>query len=325
MNEAVDLSDSHPCFVFGFELDGSGGVTPCTGETQSDLPQWLHIDYSSAQAAEWLQARGVDESIIDTLVRPESRPRTIAADGGILVVLRGINLNPGADPTDMVSLRLWIEPGRLITVRQRRLMSIQDIRADLERGKGPVDLPALVVEIIERIANRIVTFVDDIEAELLQHEEGVEDQDSRSLRTELSQLRRQTAVVRRFISPLREALEGLARQTNDRLDPSVVFTIRDQSDRITRAVEDLDLVRERTSVLQEELLNRLAQQQNDRLYLFSIVAAVFLPISFITGLFGMNTAGLPGSEDPVAFWLVVLAMASITVGTLLFLRAKRWF
>jgi zinc transporter len=124
---------------------------------------------------------------------------------------------------------------------------------------------------------------------------------------------------------LREALEGLARQTNDRLDPSVVFTIRDQSDRITRAVEDLDLVRERTSVLQEELLNRLAQQQNDRLYLFSIVAAVFLPISFITGLFGMNTAGLPGSEDPLAFWIVVLGMASITVGTLVYLRAKRWF
>ena len=101
--------------------------------------------------------------------------------------------------------------------------------------------------------------------------------------------------------------------------------VREQTDRIAREVEDLDLVRERSLVITEELLNRIAQEQNNRMYVLSIIAAIFLPITFITGLFGMNVAGLPGIENPAAFLLVAGAMLGVTVLTLVLLRAKRWF
>jgi zinc transporter len=96
------------------------------------------------------------------------------------------------------------------------------------------------------------------------------------------------------------------------------------SDRITRYVEDLELVREKAMVLQEELINMMAQQQNDRMYVLSIIAAIFLPISFITGLFGMNVAGLPGINEPSAFVYVAGFMTAMVVTILAIFRLKKW-
>jgi len=319
----VEAEDSF--FVFGFELDGKGGAKPCDAKSAGDGPVWLHVDYSRPGAVEWLEAQGLDPMIVETLTRPDARPRTLATQGGLIVVLRGVNMNPGADPTDMVSLRIWIEPHRVISVRQRKLWAAQETRQALEANNGPTDVPDLVIAIIDRIADRIAGFVDDIEENVLGYEAAAETVDARQARTELSTLRRQTAVVRRFVAPLRESLEGLARQSEGMFDSDWSYAIRDLSDRITRAVEDLDLVRERLTVVQEEMLNRLSQEQNDRLYVFSVVAAIFLPISFMTGLFGMNTAGLPGLENPVAFWIVAASMLVVTVLMLYYLKSKKWF
>ncbi len=315
-----------PCFVFGLQLDGQGGGTaPSATATDSAHPSWLHIDYSSPTAKTWLLERGLSTGVVETLVREETRPRAVPMGPGVLVVLRGVHANPGSEPEDMVSLRMWIEPNRLITVRQRKMFSAQDVRQSLVEGRGPKTIPDLVTELIERIADRISLFVDSIEEEALAFEEAVETGEPNALRRDVSALRRQTAVVRRYLAPQREALDALFRHSKDILDDAHSYAVREQCDRITRYVEDLDLVRERTLVIQEELLNRLAQEQNARMYVLSIVAAIFLPITFITGLFGMNVAGLPGVEDPAAFWIVCGVMLFLLVGVAVLFRIKRWF
>ncbi|MGK0223184.1 MAG: zinc transporter [Limisphaerales bacterium] len=314
-----------PCYVFGLSLS-AGGNAPVihTGALPTEA-HWLHIDYSSPSAADWLEKHGLEYHVIDSLIRQDTRPRTVAFSNGVLVVLRGVNSNPGAEPEDMVSLRLWIEPGRLISVRQRRLSSVQDVRELIERGQGPRDIPSLVVAIVERLADRISDFVDTIEDQALTYEESVESGDVNELRRKVNALRRQTAVVRRFLAPQRDALEALHRQANEILGEGQSYSIREQSDRITRYVEDLDLVRERALVIQEELLNRIALEQNSRMFVLSIVAAIFLPITFITGLLGMNVAGLPGTESADAFWIVSGAMLVFGVSVAALFRIKRWF
>ena len=141
----------------------------------------------------------------------------------------------------------------------------------------------------------------------------------------MSALRRQIATVRRYLAPQRDALESLNRLADKLLEKKQIFALREQSDRITRYIEDLDLVRERALVAQEELMNRVAHEQNARTYLFSVVATIFLPITFISGLFGMNTAGLPGLEDDISFWLVAGLMLVMSAGVIIWLRMKKWF
>ncbi|MGD8417696.1 MAG: zinc transporter ZntB [Pseudomonadales bacterium] len=312
-------------FVFGWALDGGGGGTPVEPDhVPEGPPVWLHFDYSKRDIAPALLGLGLPPRVVESLIRTDTRPRAAVLAEGILVLLRGVNMNPGSDPEDMVSLRLWIEPNRLITVRQRRLFAVQDVRDMLSEGEGPASVPSLVTAITERLADRISDFVDGIEERTVEFETVVEVDPPKGLRTRVSALRRQTAVVRRFLAPQRDALDALYRDSKTLLSADQAYAIREQADRIARYVEDLDLVRERSLVIQEELLNRIAQEQNARMYLLSIVAAIFLPITFITGLFGMNVAGLPGLENPEAFLLVAAVMAGVTVGMLVYLRVKRW-
>jgi len=314
------------CYLFGCTLDGKGGATNVDESIDTATPpHWAHIDYSSSQARDWLAARGLEPFVIDTLIRNESRPNLAAVDDGLLIVLRGINRNAGADPEDMVSLRIWIERDRMISVRQRQVIAAREVLAELEQGNGPKDLAELLTRLIERLADGIGVFVDDIEERMEQHEKDVETGNPKNIRSDVSATRRQLAIVRRYLAPQRDALDALFRQGKSFLDEDKLYLVREQSDRITRYVEDLDLVRERALVVQEELFNRISQEQNARTYVLSIVAAIFLPITFISGVFGMNVAGLPGLEDINSFWIVSAVMLAISIAILIGLRLKRWF
>ena len=314
------------CYLFGCTLDGRGGATSVDESNESVTPpHWAHIDYSSEQARSWLAARKLEPFVIDTLIRHESRPNMVAVDDGLLIVLRGINRNAGADPEDMVSLRIWIERDRMISVRQRQVIAAREVFAELENGNGPKDLAELLTRLIERLADGIAVFVDDIEERIEQREADVETGEPQTIRSDVSAIRRQLATVRRFLAPQRDALDALSRHGKSFLDEGKLYLVREQSDRITRYVEDLDLVRERALVVQEELFNRISQEQNARTYVLSIVAAIFLPITFISGLFGMNVAGLPGLENIDSFWIVSGVMLAVSVAILLGLRWKKWF
>jgi zinc transporter len=319
----TDLEANDKRLVFACALDGAGGSHPVAAQVAG--PRWYHLDYSQPGTREALSELGLDAGLIDSLTRPDSRPRTLAHAGGTLVILRGVNTNAGADPEDMVSLRLWIEPDRLISVRQRRLLSVQDLQEEFGEQTGPRTIAELLVRLIQRLADRIAAFVDQLEDRMEIFEEALEAGATHELRAGISALRRQTAQVRRFLAPQREALEALARLARDALGESCAAALREQSDRIARYVEDLDLVRERAQVLQEELLNRNVEQQNARMYVLAILSAIFLPITFITGLFGMNVAGLPGTQDGHAFAIVVAIMAAALVVVVTLMRRKRWF
>jgi zinc transporter len=130
--------------------------------------------------------------------------------------------------------------------------------------------------------------------------------------------------VRRFLAPQRDALDRLYRHPGAWLSDSEINELREEADRITRYLEDLDLARERTMVLREEFLGQLAQEQNSRMYVLSVVAAIFLPLTFVTGLLGMNVGGLPGLESPTGFIASVVVMIVAAVGLVVLFRWKKW-
>ncbi|MES2626383.1 MAG: zinc transporter ZntB [Pseudomonadota bacterium] len=313
-----------PGYVFGFTLDGDGHGTPLGDSANDDQMVWIHLDYSHDDSIPLLQELGVPEVAIEILVRPDSRPRTMVKREGTILILRGVNLNPGNNPEDMVSLRFWIENNRLITMRQRRVQSAREIRLALEIGKGPENLHDLILAIIESMADRISDYVNQLEENIAEHEANIEEASAAALRRDIADIRRQAAAVRRYLAPQRDALDIFYLQAKSILTEEDALYIHEQSDRIIRNVEDLDLVREKALLLQDELLNRLAQDQAARMYVLSVVSAIFMPITFLTGVFGMNVAGLPGLTDPRSFYVVLGFTLLVGSGIVFLLHRKKW-
>ncbi len=108
-------------------------------------------------------------------------------------------------------------------------------------------------------------------------------------------------------------------------DPELRLSLRETSDRLIRHLEDFDAIRERAAVSQEELQSRLAEQQNVRMYVLAIVAAIFLPLGFLTGLLGINVGGIPGADNPLAFGIFVTFTVLIVVTQVIFFRMRKWF
>lgn len=317
-------------FLFSYLLQPDGhGVKLDTGAirdwTPDDGDLWLHFDIASPGARQWLERdSGVPDYAAEALLAIETRPRTLVTAEGLLIVLRGVNTNPGEDPEDMVAVRVWVEPHRVISTRRRRLLSVIDIAKALDEGNGPNDSGTLLAMLIDRLADRIGDFVDAIEDHLDRIEDGITTAPAGTIRTELSQLRRQMASVRRFLAPQRDALDRLYRQQIEFIDESDAHVMREESDRITRYLEDLELARERAVVIQEELLSNMAQEQNTRMYVLSVVAAIFLPLTFITGMLGMNVGGLPGVNSDTGFLGSIVVMIVAAIVLLGYFRWKKW-
>jgi zinc transporter len=224
----------------------------------------------------------------------------------------------------MVAVRVWVEPHRIISTRRRRLLSVADIAETLDDGEGPASASALLPMLVDRLAQRIGNFVDVIEDQLDEIEDEIGEAEPGAVRARLSPLRRQMAAVRRFLAPQRDALDRLYRQPASFIAEPDLHLLREQADRIQRYLEDLELARERAIVLQEELLSNMAQQQNTRMYVLSVIAAIFLPLTFITGLLGMNVGGLPGVDSDLGFLGSALVMVFAALGLAVFFRWKKW-
>jgi len=287
---------------------------------------WVHLDYSQADAAEWVRRdSGMGPIEADAILASETRPRSLVLEQGLLVILRGVNLNPGADPEDMVSVRIWMDNRRIISTGQRKLIAIDDLRKRILSGHGPATPGEFLVHLGELLTERIGDVVNDVEDLVDSLEEEVVTGNHQELRFALSSVRRQAVALRRYLAPQREALGRLFSERSELLDERVRMRIRELTDRMTRFIEDLDEARDRASVTHEELQNRLAELTNRRMYLLTMVAAIFLPLSFLTGLLGINVGGIPGSDYSAAFAIVVALMVLVGVGQWLFFRWRKWF
>ncbi|MDH3527764.1 MAG: zinc transporter ZntB, partial [Gammaproteobacteria bacterium] len=124
---------------------------------------WVHLDYSQAEAADWVRRdSGMSAIEAGAILAEETRPRSLVLEQGLLVILRGVNLNPGADPEDMISVRIWMDDRRIISTGQRKLIAIDDLRSQIVQGRGPGNPGEFLVHLGELLEERISDVVDDV-------------------------------------------------------------------------------------------------------------------------------------------------------------------
>lgn len=218
----------------------------------------------------------------------------------------------------MVSVRLWIEPTRIVSVQLRQVLSIDEIAEACDRNEAPQTIGRFVFTLIDGMSAKVEAMVTTLVEQLDGLEEESLEESGATGQQRLSELRRQLVVVRRYVAPQRAALERLSQTDVTPLNDSDRILIREISDQTVRLVDELDAARERATVINDTLLAQRAEEMNRNMLVLSVVAAVFLPLGFLTGLLGINVGGLPGVESPYAFW-VVCALSGALAGVLVLL------
>jgi zinc transporter len=327
-DDSPDIYDSIEAWL----LDGQGGGVRLSQneiyeyELKAGEWLWLHLNYSNPANQEWLkETSGLPELTTEALLQEETRPRCVPMDGGLMLFLRGVNLNPGAEPEDMVSLRIWIDEQRIISLARRRLLTIKDMRDAVQERVGISTPGDFLTMLVNRLLDRASTVIEDLSDKTDSMENDLLEVAGQTLREQLSDIRREAIALRRYFAPQREALNRIAMDKTAILTDENRLFLREDADRLTRLIEELDADRERASVIHESLLSRLAELTNKRMYILSIIAAIFLPLSFVTGLLGINVGGIPGAESELGFASVIILMVIVVVALWAYFRWKRWF
>jgi zinc transporter len=329
-----DLAGGGP-LLFGRVLDGHGGARAISwADAQLWQPGtagetlWLHLCRTTEGVQPWLQdSLHIPEPTAELLTSDDTRPRAFREGHVLVATLRGINFNPGSQPEDMISMQLWCDGERLVTLRRYKLQTPRDVLAKLDSGAGPRDAGALVTNLIEHLVTKMNSAIVDMNAEIdrLEALEPAET-DPDGMLVQISTIRRNCLALQRHMAPQHVALEEISRDAPDWFENHDRREIGETIALLRRFLDDIDISKESAVVLMDELRGRAVAKAERTNYKLTLIASIFLPLSFLTGLLGINVAGIPGNAtgEADAFWVVCGLCVGILLVQLWLFRRWRW-
>lgn len=318
--------------VYASTINGDGTGTLLEGQAVTEKIRakelaWVHMNADHPETRKWLESEltYLDNIIVDALLEQETRPRIVEFEEGALLILRGVNLNQDAQPEDMISIRLWIDSHRIVSLQKRNLRAVKDIQDKLAAGKGPKNAGDFIAALSSRLFERMEPVFAELDEKIDIVEEKVMTSPDIGERQDIVTIRRQAIIFRRYIAPQRDVIAYLRTSEQSWLDAMQKRRLQESLDRVIRYVEDLDAIRERAQIVKDELASALADQLNKNMYVLSVIAAIFLPLGFLTGLLGINVGGIPGADNPSAFALFVGGLTALVVVQVILFKKFKWF
>ncbi|MCT7631161.1 zinc transporter ZntB [Aliarcobacter butzleri] len=313
----------------GFLLDKKGSATELKYEKlnsvdTTDKILWVHFDYSTQEAKDWIRNQCNNSIVADALLADETRPRTTLLGDSLLLALRGVNLDPHSRPENMISIRLFISSNMIISTSRRTLLSVTEIIEELRKGTGVKSTSEFLVELTYRMIDRMDDVIDQLQDRTDYLEENIIDMKNQEFRTEILNVRRETIILKRYLAPQKEALIKLSNEKISWIDEYKKVEIRETNDQLIRHIEELDTIRDKVILIQEELANSLSEEMNKKMYMLSIISAIFLPLTFLTGLLGINVGGIPGASNDKAFYIFTIILLLVIFSQYVIFKKKKW-
>ncbi|HZJ94863.1 MAG TPA: CorA family divalent cation transporter [Thiopseudomonas sp.] len=319
--------------LHAYILDGKGSATEVSFADLAHLKLaeqeslWLHWDRAHKHAVQWLREdSGINEFACDLLLEESTRPRLLHLDNQeLLLFLRAINLNPGAELEDMISLRIFANAQYVYSFRQRPIQFADELIQAFEKGHGPKNTAELLLFFAQSLTDRVEHRVSQL-ADSVDSEEEKTDNDERYTPDVLPllQARRRAANLRRFLASQRVVFERMALSQETWTMPGNSLYWNELDNSLTLQLEELALTRERIGLILESEQRRRSERISHTMYLLTVITGFFLPMTFVTGLLGMNVGGIPGNLSSYGFIIASLMLIVLAVAQWLVFRWLRW-
>jgi zinc transporter len=286
---------------------------------------WIHLTSRDEDVQAWLRdVARLDRFTIDALTALETRPRCDQINGAAVLNLRGMTQAAMASSDPLASIRLHAEGDCVISVTRLPLDALDIARAAVE-ARNVLDAGDLIATLAEAITEQLDPQVADLGDSLDSCEEQLDPRQAFELRRKVNHVRREAIGYRRFLYPQRVALEKLSTLPVRWLSDEDRLHISGAADRAARMAEELESIRERAALIHETLTDLRAEVIDQRSLVIAVAAMVFLPLTFITGLFGMNVQGIPYDDHPGSFWVITGFSLIVAAAVTFYFVRRHWF
>lgn len=310
-------------------FDGRGGVRELADSEEANYSvpaRGYALVAGNMRAPEfkvWLKNE-VGDFTADILTVPSTRTRCTVLDDRAMVVLRVAR--PGAEPEDVGRqlLSMLVEKGRVIVASELNIVELLGISQWQKTHHAPLSPADLVARLALRAADRMEPLFERMGDNLDDVEETLMLGKRKDVGAKLARLRRTLIQLRRLVWPQRDVLNTLEIEELSFLTARDRVRLREAASRTARLGDELQALSERAVLVHEQILDTRAEQMNQTMLVLAAVTVVFMPLTVISGMLGMNLAGIPFADNPSAFWVVAGALAALGLGLVLWMRGKRW-
>lgn len=287
--------------------------------------EWQHFCMRHEGIEQYLcHGLGIPMFVANAMIADETRSRAIVRENGIMVLLKAMHRHDGANPEMMVSLRLWIEPHRIISAREHDIDAVLTLRDEIAAGQGPASSTDFLIDMIGHVYDEFDPLIDAMEHELDALEGLVEREETEAICSRLSALERRAAIFIRHLSPQSAIFEIVGTSRCPLVSDEDHDHLNELDSRLKGMLESLRDMRDRANII-DERIQRIEEFRQTRANLaFAVAATLFLPATFITGLFGGNVGGVPWLEHPQGFTYLGFVCLAVMAVSYWLIRRKHW-
>jgi zinc transporter len=316
-----------PGLVWAFRVHSDGGAEALPIDAPipfgHDGLLWLHLNLADARSLQWLASAdlGMPVPARELLLSKDNYQQLHTTDDSVYGVISDLMRDIGEATEETGYLRFIMTERILVSGRHHALCAVDATRRALERGHRIESVAGLLETIVEHVADTMDRISDRIAQSLDEIEEQVLSNGTVDLRQKLGRLRRTCVRLHRQLSGLRIVFHRLEQKNLAALKPALQLRAGKLAQRLDGLDHTIVEMRERSRLLQEELHLMIDEQGNDNIRVLSVLTAVLLPPTLVTGVFGMNTKGLPFTEMETAFlWASLLMLLSSLAAYLIMKR-----
>ena len=245
-------------------------------------------------------------------------------DDKALVVMRIVRSRTDPDDLSKQTMSIWLEKNRVIIASKLALNELINIPQMQKSRHAPVSPADLIARMGTRAADRIEPLVEHLGDTLDTIEDEMMSDRTDESREQLTRLRRSLINLRRVLWPQRDVLNTLEIEDLSFLTARDRARLKEASARSARLGDELQVLAERAALIHEQVLDTRSERLNKTILLLTASTVIAMPMTVVSGLLGMNVAGIPFSQNPEAFWYVVVGLAALGTGLVWFMRSRKW-
>jgi magnesium transporter len=265
------------------------------------------------------------EDILDT----DHRPKVEEFDDYLFIVLKSVIGNRKEEKGDVgfEQISLVVTENTVISFQERAGDYFDGIRKRILNNAGRIrrmGIGYLAWAIMDAVVDRYFVFLDSIGGEIEEFEERAMDEKDQAIIPDIQRIKQNLLRVRRVVWPLRENVQALMRLELDWMPVELSPFFKDLHDNVIQAAESVETYRELIAGVIEVNLSAASNRLNSVMKVLTIISTIFIPLTFIVGVYGMNFKGMPELEYPLAYPIVWAVMLLIALGMLVFFKIRRW-
>jgi magnesium transporter len=265
--------------------------------------------------------------VLEDILNTHQRPKLEEHDDYLYIVLKSLMPSAGTFAIDYEQVSLLVLDRIIITFKEKTDELLTPVQTRLKNSRGKIrslGIDYLMYAILDNIVDQNFHLLDKLEESLSDLEDQIFTSPGPSVLNEIQGIKREIINMRRYISPVRDLVGGLLRSESGLIDSTTHIYLRDVHDHILRIIESLETHRDVLSSLLDIYLSSINSKMNEVMKVLTVFASIFIPLTFITGIYGMNFQDMPELTSPWGYPAIWATFITVTIVLLVYFKRKRW-